>query len=220
MWVSLGTNAVISFQPYKGYYPYYYATEESWTNDYDEKDIQNSNISNQLNCSTAFDNTASCGSEHNASKYPQISCHDCHTAEWQALIEKLHNLLHTATNNSDIRQLENFNDYELAQVLSDYIENKLSIGRLQEDNKKPMVTCDVFADKCTISEDVKETTIAPELQRTSLQNVLLSSKNVDEIGGFLIRLGAGLRRLDYKKRSTLEIKFLTLLQESEMYNSF
>ena len=41
------------------------------------------------------------------------------------------------------------------------------------------------------------------------------SKEADEIDGFLMRLGAGLRRLSYKARVRLEIKFLTHLNEEE-----
>ena len=41
------------------------------------------------------------------------------------------------------------------------------------------------------------------------------SKEVDEVDGFLMRLGASMRRLSHKARARLEIKFLTLVNEEE-----
>lgn len=37
----------------------------------------------------------------------------------------------------------------------------------------------------------------------------------DALDGFLTRLGEGMRRLPYRTRAQLEIKFLTLLAETE-----
>ena len=41
------------------------------------------------------------------------------------------------------------------------------------------------------------------------------SKQADEVDCFLTPLGAALRRLSYKTRATLEIKFLAYLNEEE-----
>lgn len=93
--------------------------------------------------------------------------------------------------------------------------NKTSV--LATNSKRPLQTADydkprqIAAKKKQKSEDLQ----AALIQALKDDSTEEQTQTIDPLDGFLIRLEEGMRRLPYRDRSRLEIRFLTLLAETE-----
>ncbi|XP_024871684.1 uncharacterized protein LOC112454480 isoform X2 [Temnothorax curvispinosus] len=88
-------------------------------------------------------------------------------------------------------------------------------------SKRPLQTADYDLDKPPRQTAAKKKQKGEDLQTALIKalkeddSTVEPAQTTDPLDGFLIRLGEGMRRLPYRDRARLEIRFLTLLAETE-----
>lgn len=61
----------------------------------------------------------------------------------------------------------------------------------------------------------KSSRMSEEFHETAMTALRENNKQPDGVDGFLLLLGEGLRKLPYRERTRLEMKFLTMLTEEQ-----